>query len=96
MNPKKVLKIFIGTKPLFIHFSSLYIHSYTTHFIHNFVEFRSSFLIAVSSGRGPPQGADPRFELGAALQQPDMLPTEPRRTLSNEPRRTLQLSQAAP
>ncbi len=33
-------------------------------------------------------GAEPRFELGAALQQPEALLTEPRRTLT-EPRRTL-------
>jgi hypothetical protein len=33
-------------------------------------------------------GTEPRFEFGAALQQSDALPTEPRRTLT-EPRCTL-------
>jgi hypothetical protein len=63
--------------------------------------FRNSFLIAVRSGRGPHWGAEPRFDLGAALQQPDALLTEPLRTLlshaapclatphPNEPRRIL-------
>ncbi len=32
----------------------LYIHLYITHSFVTFVEFRSSFLIAVRSGRGPP------------------------------------------
>jgi hypothetical protein len=36
----------------------------------------------------PPCGAEPRIELGPALQQADALPTEPRRTIS-EPRRTM-------
>jgi hypothetical protein len=51
----------------------------------------------------PPWGAEPRFELGPALQvqQAGALPTEPRRTQTEprrtltEPRRTL-LSHAAP
>ena len=30
----------------------------------------------------PPCGAEPRIELGPALQQADALPTEPRRTMS--------------
>jgi hypothetical protein len=29
----------------------------------------------------PPCGAEPRIELGPALQQADVLPTEPRRTI---------------
>ncbi len=33
-----------------------YMHSYSTHSFITFVEFRSSFLIAVRSGRGPPLG----------------------------------------
>jgi hypothetical protein len=36
----------------------------------------------------PPCGAEPRIELGPALQQADALPTEPRRTIT-EPRRTI-------
>jgi hypothetical protein len=51
-------------------------HSFIT-----FDKFLSSFLIAVRSGRGPPLGAKQRFEHGATLQQPNSLPTEPRRTL---------------
>jgi hypothetical protein len=73
-----------------------YIHSYKTHSFITFIEFRTSFLIAVCSGRGPPLGCPlhkqffflPRFKLGAAMMQPDDLPTEPCRTLT-EPRRTL-------
>jgi hypothetical protein len=34
-----------------------------------------------------PCGAEPRIELGPALQQADALPTEPRRTM--KPRRTI-------
>jgi hypothetical protein len=30
----------------------------------------------------PPCGAEPRIELGPALQQADALPTEPRRTIN--------------
>ncbi len=37
---------------------------------------------------GPLWGAEPRFEVGPAIQQPGTLLSEPRRTLS-EPRRTL-------
>ncbi len=35
----------------------------------------------VSSVGKPPCGAEPRIELGPALQQADALPTEPRRTI---------------
>jgi hypothetical protein len=35
----------------------------------------------------------PRFELRAALQQPDALPTEPRRTLSEQGRTKLSLAE---
>ncbi len=79
---------FGGAKPLFISFSSLFtVHSYKfihTHSFITFAEFRSSFFIGASSGRGSPHwDAEPRFELGAALQQPDTLPTEPCRTLTD-------------
>jgi len=41
------------------------------------------FLIAlVLSGEKPPWGAEPRFELGPAVQQASALPTELRCTLS--------------
>jgi hypothetical protein len=47
------------------------------------------FLIAcLLSGEKPPCGAEPRIELGPALQQANALPTEPRRTIA-EPRRTI-------
>ncbi len=59
-----------------------YIHSYTTHSLITFVEFHSSFLIDVRLGRGPHWNAEPKFELRAALQQPDAQLTEPRRTLN--------------
>jgi hypothetical protein len=40
------------------------------------------FLIAcMLSGETPPFGAEPRIELGPALQQADGPPTEPRRTI---------------
>jgi hypothetical protein len=42
----------------------------------------------------PPSGAEPRIELGPALQQADALPTEPHRTIT-EPHRTI-LSRNAP
>ncbi len=59
----------------------IYSYIHTNSFI-SVAEFRSSFLIAVHSGIGPLfyWGAEPRFELEAALQQPDKLPTEPRNT----------------
>jgi hypothetical protein len=54
-----------------------------------FAEASLHFLIAlVLSGEKPPCGAEPRIELGPALQQADALPTEPRRTMT-EPRRTI-------
>jgi hypothetical protein len=55
----------------------------------------SAFLHRLFAQWGePPCGAEPRIELGPALQQTDALPTEPRRTIT-EPRRTI-LSHAAP
>ncbi len=71
--------------PLFISFFLNYMYTFIFH-THSFIIFAespSTFYIAVRSGRGPPLGAELRFELGAALQQPDALT---RRTL--EPRRT--------
>ncbi len=54
-----------------------------------FAEASLHFLIAlVLSGEKPPCGAEPRIELGPALQQADALPIEPRRTMV-EPRRTI-------
>ncbi len=70
---------FGGTKPLFIIFLH-YLHSYT------FIHTQSLSSSPVSSSlqaqvEGRHWGAEPRFELGAALQQPDTLPTAPCRTL---------------
>ncbi len=72
---------FGGTKPLFISFLHYLLYIHTNSFI-TFAEFRSSFFNAESSGtvEGLHWGAAPRFELGAALQQPDTLLSEPCRT----------------
>ncbi len=54
-----------------------------------FAEASLHFLITcLLSGETPPCGAEPRIELGPALQQADALPTEPRRTLT-ETRRAI-------
>ncbi len=70
---------FAGAKQLFISLLVFlhYVHSYTTHSFIATLEFRFSFLIAVSSGEGLNWGAAPRFELRAALQQPNAPPTNP-------------------
>jgi hypothetical protein len=48
-----------------------------------FAEASLHFLIAcLLSGETPPCGAEPRIELGPALQQADALPTEPCRTIN--------------
>ncbi len=47
-----------------------------------FAEVSLHFLNAlVLSGEKPPCGAEPRIELGPAVQQADALPPEPRRTI---------------
>ncbi len=47
-----------------------------------FAEASLHFLIAcLLSGETPPCGAEPRIELGPALQQAGTLPSEPRRTI---------------
>jgi hypothetical protein len=45
------------------------------------VEYRSWCPHCFPLGRGPLWGAEPRFELGPAVQQADVLQSEPRRTL---------------
>jgi hypothetical protein len=61
-----------------------FIHSITfIHYIYPslFAEVSLHFLIAsLLSGETPPCGAEPRIELGPALQQAGALPTVPRRT----------------
>ncbi len=44
------------------------------------------------SGETPPCGAEPRIELGPALQQADALPTEPRRTIWATPHHNVNVS----
>jgi hypothetical protein len=74
------LKVWWHEATLYYFFFSLSFH---THSFITFAEFRFRFFIAVRSCRGFPLhwGAEQRFELEAASQQPDALPTEPRRTL---------------
>ncbi len=45
--------------------------------------FSISSSLCKLSGKNPPCGAEPRVELGPALQQADALPTEPRRRFSH-------------
>ncbi len=85
--------------PLFLfifHIFITYIHSFHIHTIHLSIAIRwglSPYLHCLKAQwEDPPCGAEPRIELGPALQQADVLPTEPRRTI--EPRRTM--SHAAP
>ena len=72
-----LLKVWRHEVTLYYIFFIIYIHAHS--FI-TFAEFRSSFLVAVRPGRGPLYlgAAEQRFELGAALQQPDALPTKPK------------------
>jgi hypothetical protein len=85
----------------------LFIFSYFFYNIHSFNHIHTIHLsIAIRWGlspsphclkaqwEDPPCGAEPRIELGPALQQADALPTEQRRTIT-EQRRTI-LSNAAP
>jgi hypothetical protein len=53
-----------------------------------FAEVSLHLFIALKLSGKPPCGAEPRIELGPALQQADALPTEQRRTLT-EQRRTM-------
>jgi len=72
--------------PLFLKFIIFDIHSYNT-ITHPFILYHSPRPIFLYPHRvfaqqeEPPWGAEPRFELGPALQQADALPTELRRTL---------------
>jgi hypothetical protein len=79
----------------FVYFSyfTAYIHSFDhIHTIHLSVAICRGLSPSphrfVSSVGRPSCGAEPRIEPGPALQQADVLPTEPRRTIS-EPRRTI-------
>jgi hypothetical protein len=87
--------------PLFL-FIFIFYHIHTfiqSQYIHPspFAEASLHFFIALSAQWGkPPCGAEPRIELGPALQQADALPTEPRRTINWATPHHCQLSHAAP
>jgi hypothetical protein len=74
--------------PLFLHLFFLYT---VDTFIHNsFIHKHSLRPISISSQLSaqwaePPWGAEPRFELGPALQQASALPTEPHCTRAIDP-----------
>jgi hypothetical protein len=72
--------------PLFVHFSyyiPTLVHTFIRyiHPLHS-LSFTLVFLIAVRSEEGLHLGAEPRIELGTALQQPNALPSELSRTLT--------------
>jgi hypothetical protein len=72
--------------PLFLFIFIFYnIHTFIqSQYIHPspFAEASLHVFIAFSAQWGkPPCGAEPRIELGPALQQADALPTEPRHTI---------------
>ncbi len=80
------LKVWWQDATLFVLFFKFYnihtfiqSHSFNTIYPSPFAEASLHFLIAcMLSGETPPCGAEPRIELGPALQQADALPTEPR------------------
>jgi hypothetical protein len=62
-------------------YSSLY-NTVDTFIHHSFINIRISMSSQLSAQWAePPWGAEPRFELGPALQQASALPTKPRCTL---------------
>jgi hypothetical protein len=62
---------------LYIFYSSVSIHTFIQSFTHNIRWGPSPYLHSCRlSGAEPPWGAEPRFELGPALQQASALPTE--------------------
>jgi hypothetical protein len=81
--------------PLFLfifHFFFYNIHTFISHSYNTFIVairwgLSPSLHRLKAQWEDPPCGAEPRIELGPALQQADALPTEPRRTI--EPRRTM-------
>jgi hypothetical protein len=82
--------------PLFfcLFFIFYYKHTFIqSHSYNSFIRRHSLRPLAISSSLvcsvgKPPCGAEPRIELGPALQQADKLPSEPRRTI-NGSRRTI-------
>jgi hypothetical protein len=79
------LKVWWQDATLLFIFIFYHIHTFIqSQYIHPspFAEASLHFFIALSAQWGkPPCGAEPRIELGPALQQADALPTEPRRTI---------------
>jgi hypothetical protein len=71
----------------FVYFSYFFIHTYIhslnhIHTIHLSIAIRWGLSHRLKAQwENPPCGAEPRIELGPALQQADALPTEPRRTI---------------
>jgi hypothetical protein len=63
-------------------------HSYDTFIRHHSPGSFSMSSLLVAQWEKPPCGAEPRIELGPALQHANMLPTEPRSTIT-EPRRAI-------
>jgi hypothetical protein len=86
----KGLKVWWQDATLFCLFFIFLYHTYI-HTIHLSVAIRWGLSPSPhrlkAQWEDPPCGAEPRIELGPALQQADALPTEPRRTIT-EPRRT--------
>ncbi len=83
-NCANILKVWWHDATLFVYFSYLSnIHSFNhIHTIHISVAIRwglSPYLHRLKAKwEKPPCGAEPRIELGPAVQQADVLPTEPR------------------
>ncbi len=81
-----------GMMPLFLFIFIFYnIHTFIqSHSYKTFIRRHSLRPLSISSSLvcsvgEPPCGAEPRIELGPALQQADVLPTEPRRITIGKP-----------
>jgi hypothetical protein len=78
---------FGGLMPLFLFFISFsFIHTLHAHILTSIYNRRGSSPFPhrwTAQWQTPPWGAESGFELGPALQQADMLPTEPCRTLTS-------------
>jgi hypothetical protein len=77
-------------------FAFIFLYTVDTFIHHSFIHKHLLRPISISSQLSaqwaePPWGAEPRFELGPALQQASALPTEPHCTLT-EPHCTLCVS----
>jgi hypothetical protein len=81
---KKILMVLMHYATLFyIYYLLILIHTLQPSFIHPSRFAEACLLVSSSLLRSareePPWGAEPRIKLWPALQQPDALPTEPRR-----------------